>query len=390
MLALTAFNHVQGLGIAGLGLLAVVVWRLIEWKRSMVFWLAAAAIALSIAAILWWPRNPALDAAYRPVGWLTAWYGFNLFSPSSPAFDRMLQILGLFGVVNFAAGLVLLRRNHVAGWLTVFPILALCLPFISIPFASALAQYNSDWNQILTFHRMLLALPVGLALVALGAAKLPVAGHGGQRFGHFLVDLVRPFSDRLSPLVVRLSSTTFRFSISACWVGTLAALAIVSAQGPFNNRCWNVLMRPPEDLSMAPITAVLQDPAIRQLCGAAEPRVLTTPGHGYVAVAEGYGNVACVARLYWTSSPARIERLLQTLTATADQKTAAWLLVPPSAALQSPLSLSGYLSGHWPPQEAVLEYAAGSEIEAAAGKLGGRKFKTAAGTYYLFGNWKAP
>jgi len=165
--ALIAFNHVQGLGIAGLGLLAVAIWRLIDWKRSMVWWLAAGALVLSVIAILWFPRDPAL-AGYVHDGWLTSWYGFNLFAFRLPVGDRTLQIVGVLGLVNLAAGLLLLRRNSLVGWLTLTPLLALCLPFIAIPFAGALARHG-DLINIITFQRMLFAIPSGLAIVALGA-----------------------------------------------------------------------------------------------------------------------------------------------------------------------------------------------------------------------------
>jgi hypothetical protein len=169
LLAFIAFNHPQGLGIAALGLAAVVIWRLIEWNRSMVWWLATAALALSVAAVLWWPRNPALDSAYRPGGWLTAWYGFNVFSFQTDAGDRTRQIIGFFGLINLAAGLVLLRRNHVVAWLTGVPLVALCFPFVAIPLAGFLGKYSDGLGQIILFQRMLLAIPSGLAIVCLAA-----------------------------------------------------------------------------------------------------------------------------------------------------------------------------------------------------------------------------
>jgi hypothetical protein len=164
---LIAFNHVQGLGIAGLGLLAVAIWRLIDWKRSMVWWLAGAAVALSVAAVLWFPRDPSL-AGYVRDGWLTPWYGFNVFAFSLPVGDRTLQIVGVLGLVNLATGLLLLRRNSLVGWITITPLLALSLPLIAIPLADLLAKHG-DLINIITFQRMLFAIPSGLALVVLGA-----------------------------------------------------------------------------------------------------------------------------------------------------------------------------------------------------------------------------
>jgi hypothetical protein len=302
LLALTAFNHVQGLGIAGLGVLAVIVWRLIEWKRSMVFWLAAAAIALSIAAIVWWPRNPALDANYRPAGWLSYWYGFNVFDPRSLAGERTLAILGIFGIVNLFAGLFLLRRNHLVAWLTLTPLLVLSLPVVAIPFAGVLAGRNVD--EILTFHRMLLAIPGGLAIVCFGAG---IANHKFQvssfKFqGSASLSSLPPVKTDIPsareeiackqahparrsalpvirfpgfPLSRFASLPRFPFSAFPLFLFSLAALLLVPANGPFYNRFWQALMVPPDDLMMKPIVLAVDSAAFR-LRGVEHLRLVAT------------------------------------------------------------------------------------------------------------------
>jgi len=259
LLALTAFNHVQGIGIAALGVAAVVVWRLIEWKRSMVFWLAAATLALSAAAILWWPRHPALDAAYRPAGWLTSWYGFDLFSPSSPPFDRSLQILGAFGAVNLVAGLLLLRRNHVAAWLTVTPLFALCLPFVVIPFANALAQRSVP--EILTFHRLLLSIPAGLALICAiqwrANQSVSVKPKLGAPAAH------EEIAGKQAHPALSSARRAIRFSAFPLFLLSLAALLLVPANGPSYNRFWQALMVSPDDLMMKPVVSAAESAASR-------------------------------------------------------------------------------------------------------------------------------
>jgi hypothetical protein len=170
LLALIVFNHQQGLGIAGLGLLAVAIWRLIEWKRSMIWWLTATALVLSIVAIRWFPRDPAIDQIYRPQGWLTAWYGFNLFAFKLPVGDRMLQIVGAIGLGNLVAAIFLLRRNSLVGWLTLTPLIGLSLPFIAIPFVNSLVKH-AGVPDIITYQRMLFAIPPSLALIALLEGK---------------------------------------------------------------------------------------------------------------------------------------------------------------------------------------------------------------------------
>lgn len=164
LLILIALNHVQGLGLAGLGVGAVVVWRLVQWNRSVIIGLAAIATLLSVAAVLWYPRDAGIVALYQAQGWLNAWYGFDLFDPGSAAFERSMHILGAFGLLNLATGVWLLRRNHLAGWLTLVPIVALVLPCVALPFAQFIAAHTHT-SYIITFHRMLLAIPTGLALV---------------------------------------------------------------------------------------------------------------------------------------------------------------------------------------------------------------------------------
>jgi len=171
---------------------------------------------------------------------------------------------------------------------------------------------------------------------------------------------------------------------------TLAALLLVPADGPCYNRFWNALMVPPSDLCMDQVIKAMSDPAIISPKGSAPPRSLTTYGYGFTAWAIGVRNVTYAYRLINSVNPAATTGvLLGSMTEAAKRKETAMLLMPPTAALYSPVSLSGYLSGHWPPQEAILESAAGPEIEAAARKLGGTEIKTDAGTYYSFGDWKA-
>ncbi len=143
LLAFTAFNHIQGVGLAGLGIGAALIWGLANWNRAIVGWMAGLALLLSGAVVLWLPRDPALASSLRSQGWLTAWYGFDLFSPGSPAFDRSFHILGAFGVVNLLAAIVLVSRNHPAGWLTIAAPLMLIAPCTAIPFANALVEQDT-------------------------------------------------------------------------------------------------------------------------------------------------------------------------------------------------------------------------------------------------------
>jgi len=300
LLALIAFNHVQGLGIAALGLGAVAVWRLIEWRRSTIWWLAAGALVLSIIAVLWFPRDPAIDQLHRRDGWFTAWFGLKVFAFSLPVGDRTLQILGLFGLINLAAGLFLLRRNHVVGWLTITPLIALSLPFIAIPFASALAQHGGPVN-IVTFQRMLFEIPSGLALVALGAQWWQGARskEQGTRTEVSQEETEPKKSNQESGVwsfagfsVSRFSAFPhFRFSSAlpspfSFLLLALAALVLIPANGPCYNRFWQALMVPPDDLTMKPIVLSADSAAVRPR-SAKHPKLVAT-----AAVASVFAAIA--------------------------------------------------------------------------------------------------
>lgn len=194
LLPLIRYNHVQGLGIAGLGVGSVIIWRLIKWKRSAIGWLAAGAILLSIGTVLWYPRDANMAVIYQVQGWLNPWYGFNFFQPSSIVFERTLHILGAFGLLNLIVALWLLRRNHIAAWLTLIPLIALALPCVALPFAQIIYTSTSADN-IVTFHRMLLAIPFGLAVVAT-ISQIPQLSHASAYLGlrQFLAFLIIPMA----------------------------------------------------------------------------------------------------------------------------------------------------------------------------------------------------
>jgi len=234
LLALIACSHVQGLGIAALGIAAIAIWRLIEWRRSMVFWILGALVLLSTLAVVWWPRHWMIDAAYRRFGWMNAWYGFDILSVGSGAFERTTQIFGVAGLANLVAGLWLLRRNNIVGWLTIIPVAALLSPLVAIPFANQLAEDNS----IIVFHRMFLGVPCGLALVC-------VAQHPIGRRNH----------SASSPRPIR------RSSLGAALL-TLVALTLLSPAGSSFIRLWHLLAPTPHDLQAHPVVvAALSDTA---------------------------------------------------------------------------------------------------------------------------------
>ena len=233
LLALIAFQHMQGMGIIGFSVGSIALWRLLAWKRSAGWWIAGLAIALSIAAIQWWPRHPAVDKIYHDQGWLTSWYGYNFTWPS-PTFGHALGILGVFGIVNFLAGVILVLRNHVAGWLTVGPVIALVFPFIALPLASRIAAEGAEF---LTFQRMLFAIPSGLALICCSSL---LASHLATRRG---IAVTRSCG---VPAVILIT----------------AGLMLVSPGIPYGNRSWHFLSMTAQDLKLGPLLARVESTEI--------------------------------------------------------------------------------------------------------------------------------
>lgn len=233
LLILIAFNHIQGLGIAGLSLGSILVWRFIEWKRSALCWIVVTTLTLSIATVLWWPRPSAIDAVYRPSGWLNAWYGFAFFSPHSAATGRAMEVLGIFGLLNLAAGVWLICRNHIAGWLTVGPVIELSLPFITLPLVRALDARSVF--EINTYSRILFSLPACLALTY-------IISHGVKYLA----------SSRSNPTwsLVRVRDLPGCALICAI----VAALVAIPGSPPAYNRFWHSIEITPDDLQLRHLT----------------------------------------------------------------------------------------------------------------------------------------
>lgn len=358
--ALMIFNHPQALGLAFLGLIAVAVWQVGEWKRSALIWLAGGVVVASLAMIAWWPARPALHEIYRSTGWMTPWYGFGIFSPDSPAGQRGLQVLGAFGLLNLAAGVWLLRRNHPAGWLTVTPVLALLCPLFAIPFATMLLRSSPEY--IVVFSRMLLGIPAGLALVVVFQQLAP---------------RLAPAADRV-PEALKIPSWPI---LPVC----LAVLLVLPAGAPSHNRFWHAIARTPADLALHPVMADFSRPELARFRLPAAPHFVTTDGLGFAAHASGFNTVAFNDRLIGHPQ-------LKTPAAGAEQRDRylngplsreVMILAPAAGMLHSPASLAGHLSGHWFPQEVALAHATGPETATLGIRLGAKQNFGISGTYYL-------
>jgi len=319
LVLLIVFNHLQGVGIAGLGLVAVAIWRLLQWNRSAIGWLCAGAAVLSLAAILWFPRHHALDDIYRKSGVFSAWYGFNIFLPFSQAGVRAIQILGFFGGINLLAGAYLAFRNNLVGWLTVIPFVALGLPFVSIPLSELLAP-GGDWA---VFQRMLFAIPMGMAIVCL----IP------------------------------------RFNAATALVSLLALFTVPSG-APFFNRVWNAYAILPDDLTLAEARNAFREYARSPDAHNYGALLGSTAGLGYLSGLGGFFFPVSSGRLYpqYAPGPSSDLALIRTLITPSASSDYMLLCVPRPEWLYTPYSSAGISSNHWHPQQVALAFSGAREM----------------------------
>lgn len=242
LLPLIRYNHAQGLGIAGLGVGAVIIWRLIEWRRSALWWLIVATLVIN-ALFLWLYPRPAMVEMHRAQGFLNAWYGFNILKLTSSAGDRMLQIVSVFGLINLAAAFVLIRRNHVIAWLTILPVAVMLFPCIAVPMEQILTQYSGP-DYVITFQRFFFSIPPCLALVCLWAQL----HHSRREVEAARIHGPHPSAPSLSMPADDSPPGHDGFYAFVIIIMVLIALTTAPSSFPFYNRTWNSLVIVPADL----------------------------------------------------------------------------------------------------------------------------------------------
>ncbi|MEO6567539.1 MAG: hypothetical protein ABIO94_02150 [Opitutaceae bacterium] len=343
---LAGFNHIQGMAIIGLGLLAASVHYIVRHRPRLFLSLTSLLAILSLLFTWLWPNRPLLDAM-RSGGWLNATFGFNLLSPSSPAFRRMVLILGTVGFANLAAAIFLIRRNHIAGWLTVIPVLALLLPPISMPLANAFGAVSP--TAIVAFHRFLFAIPPGLALFALGESIW------SKRLPERAVMTAR---------VIQGPAKSWRNQIPlGLLVACCALLVILPAGYPYHNRMWSALARTPDDLRFS---ALFAEFIPKQLSQPTDPRapllLIASAGHSvgvqaYRPISSFFTNKDRLMHSAPDRSPAFDLERVRAASATVNRDYYRVLrYLPLSSELFTPRSDSAILSGHWNPNEVALAY----------------------------------
>ena len=338
LIIVIVLNHMQGLGIAGLGLLAVGIWSLIKRKRSIIIWILTVTIALNVATVFWFPRSPFVDQLYKPAGLMNLWYGFNLFSIHSIAAEKMMQILGLFGIVNLAAGLILIYHNKVAGWLSIIPIIALELPCIAQPFAKELtlhADINTAWWEISVFNRMFLVIPSGLAIVSLffySTQKI-------SKLAYFVKMYPSIINQRITLIVILVYCTTLPPSSN------------------YYNRIWNSLAKIPNDLSKRNVIKDI-DNYSNELSIVKPNLCITTSGLGFIFYSISNIKLSLIGRTfneYSNTLPVDITHLYASIPSlTKDYNI---ILANVNWASQySHNSFASLASNHWLPLEGNLNF----------------------------------
>jgi hypothetical protein len=327
LLLLMAMNHVQGLAIGLIAMLAVAMASVFESRRRLFWFIAGAIVAANIGTYVY-VRQSGLSAPPPP--WASPWFGFDIFAPQSLAGQRANEILSFFGWANLAVGVLLLARNQMIGWLTVAPALALSMPLVAVPFAAELQRDNT----ILTFHRLLLGIPPGFA-VCIGLE------YAFQRAS------------------CCASTRCRRLFLSACPAAVLLTLTAVPTNAPWYNRFWSALSRIPRDLCMDDAVAAPRPAAFHP-----SPRVWASTSA-----------VASVREILSTDPTIGGGRRINedtagfaalTMRVLAEEQLKgrrdAFVLVPCALAIYTPGSVSALASRHWPLQRVALDHSAGPEV----------------------------
>jgi|GEM_PF-7074528 len=343
LLLLAAFSHLQSLGIAFLGVGAIALVRLGTpwrqwWWRPLNLVLAA-----NLAVYFWYPRGDAVTGFYRTEGWLNAWFGFNLLDVHSPAYARAVVILGLGGLLNLISACLLWGRSPRIAGLTLLPVALLLMPAVALPVANTLAQSDHEMGPgyIITYHRLLFAVPAGLSLVALAA--------WGEEIWQ-----------RRTRTVVAWAHG------SAVWfLGAALVLPLVRSQ---TSRFYHLALRPPADLAMAEMEASVGEGGVRAArVDHSSPAVLSTRGGEYVLEALGVEVSRPRSRMRGELNLGdRLRGTAVRLQDIEDMISPYVVLIPNPYMITEAGSGMGYLSGHWIPTEVALEHAGAEEFQEMA------------------------
>lgn len=334
--AMAAMNHLQALGLIALSTGAISMWAVVaKFGKVGLIMITTLMVLASLGSM----RILNHDAENI---WLNDWGSFALLSGEAATY-RAMEILGLVGLVNLISAILLTCRNHVVGWLTLFPVLALSTPIFAFPLSHGLQAISS----IEMFNRMLLAIPVPMSLVCLADWWLR---HSRIKPAYPIIILGLAFLTTAPPSYPnfnRLFNSLERSNIGIGWQTYPAGVREILASLPRDQPIFG----PPNALFISDsfgLTALLH--TSRDFAASRQ-------------VAETAKNVAYVHDF----NPA-----------------AGLLLVSPTAATE-PTSYAGYLSRHWSPQVLAFESAGYAELRRLAEAQRGSPIGEGDVQLFLFG-----
>lgn len=362
LIALTGFNHTQGLGLILVSVLAVAVWSLVSWQPKGAWWLLTGAAAASAAVLWWWPASP--QSGFQPP---PSWTKATLLDPSSPLFDRAIGTLGVVGLLNFIAGLILTFRRRFVGWLTVLPVIVLCLPLFLIPLLAVLAADDSTAqvsSSLISYYRLIFAIPCPLALL------------------HLALDLFEHHS---------LGLKTWSGSWPAFVTSAIAAFMLVPPDRGFRNRHFNVFLKPPHDLTLSatiPLHEEVQSIEARYF-PEREPLIFLSGSFAFAGASYGKMNsfldyVRLIRGSEYPAPSVKESTTLRAIAGAIDSRQPTLIAVAEPTSLYTPVSLSAVLSEHWSPHEVALQQSGGAESLSLAKEMGAKHGKPASSSPLRF------
>lgn len=329
---LAAMNHLQALGLIALSAGAIGMWTLVAKFGKM-----ALATITSLTVLAGFGLVIAFEHEAKGT-WFNAWCGFAFLS-GGPATFRAMEIFGTVGLMNLIAGVLLLRRNHVAGWLTVFPALALFTPIFALPLTLGLQSVSS----IEMFNRMLLAIPVPLALVWLANSWF--------RPSH---------KTQATSLAQSEASPRWKPAYPLTLLG-LAFLTTAPASYPNFNRFFNSLERSNIATGWQTFPAEVRE----VLASIPREQPMFGPPNARFA-SDSFGLTALLHTSRDFVASRQVEETARTIPHVHDFNPAAGLLLVRPTAATVPMSYAGYLSRHWPPQALAFDSAGYPELRRLA------------------------
>lgn len=347
-------NHVQTLPMALVFVLAVAGWAAVESRRSRLWQISGVLITAAVLTVSFAPIPEAITTYCIPNGWMTDWYGFAVLSMGGPAAERAWVIMGLPGILSLGAAVILASRNHVTAWLTLAPIVALVWPPFAIALSAALASRGEPAAHIHTFHRVLLALPVGLSIITLIHDRFSdcrPSANGTRHDG-------------------RSTQVGFCSSAELPIFGLLALLFLVGSPTTaiLSSRFWHLLTVIPRDLDMWNV-----QPATRGKVLDSGGTIVAGTGTSWVLFSYGYVHLAHAKRL--NSGPMSSTPALGATTTVSELNERAALQVPFQVVLDdwkrafSPGSSAADLSRHWLRSETALTSTGTSEMRKSLASL---------------------